>query len=201
VVRVILVSVPPLLRTALTSVLCAEPDIAVIGSVDGETQLRAQMLDTPPDVLLVHMRSARRSALPQGAIAIGLLNDANTRAQLIEALHSGYRALLPDDATAAEVVAAVRAAAAGIVVVHPDYLDLLFAPARNVSAPTEELTPRELQVLALMAEGVGNKTIARRLQISDHTVKYHVASILAKLHATSRTEAVSQGIRLGLVLL
>jgi NarL family two-component system response regulator YdfI len=202
VVRVILVSFPPLLGAALISVLGAEPDIVVIGSVAGEEQLRVHTHDAPPDLLLIHVRGARRRMMPQGANAMGLLNDAHTRAELVELLHSGYRALLPDDATAAEIVAAVRAVGAGVVVIHPDYLDLLFAPARNnISAPTEQLTPRELEVLALMAEGAGNKTIARRLQISDHTVKYHVASILAKLHATSRTEAVSQGIRHGLVLL
>jgi DNA-binding NarL/FixJ family response regulator len=63
------------------------------------------------------------------------------------------------------------------------------------------LTPREREVLALLAEGVGNKTIAWKLAISEHTVKFHVASIMGKLNATSRTEAVAVGIRKGLILL
>jgi DNA-binding NarL/FixJ family response regulator len=65
----------------------------------------------------------------------------------------------------------------------------------------EALTPRELEVFAMLAEGVGNKTIAWKLGISEHTVKFHVASIMSKLHATSRTEAVAIGIRRGLIML
>ncbi len=65
----------------------------------------------------------------------------------------------------------------------------------------EELTPREIEVLRMMAEGLGNKEIAVRLGISDHTVKFHISSILAKVGASSRTEAVTIGIRMGLVLL
>ena len=66
---------------------------------------------------------------------------------------------------------------------------------------TEELTPRETEVLAMLAEGLGNREIASRLGISDHTVKFHISSILDKLNASSRTEAVTLGIRRGLVLL
>jgi DNA-binding CsgD family transcriptional regulator len=71
-----------------------------------------------------------------------------------------------------------------------------------VSAPpTQPLTPREIEVLGMLAEGLGNKTIARRLGISEHTVKFHVGSILAKLDASSRTEAVTLGARRGLIML
>jgi DNA-binding CsgD family transcriptional regulator len=71
-----------------------------------------------------------------------------------------------------------------------------------VSAPpAQQLTPREIEVLGMLAEGLGNKTIARRLGISEHTVKFHVGSILAKLDASSRTEAVTLGARRGLIML
>jgi DNA-binding NarL/FixJ family response regulator len=72
--------------------------------------------------------------------------------------------------------------------------------AENVADGLEELTAREVEVLRLMAEGFGNKQIAAHLGISDHTVKFHISSILAKLSVSSRTEAVTQGIRMGLIV-
>jgi DNA-binding NarL/FixJ family response regulator len=127
-------------------------------------------------------------------------------------LRSGVSAVLPTTATAEEILAAVEAALAGLVVLPRDALDIFEgtpAPqeANHDSAVldreplTEQLTPRERQILELMAEGLGNKEIAWRLQISEHTVKFHVSSILAKLDASSRTEAVTQGLRRGLLMM
>ena len=76
------------------------------------------------------------------------------------------------------------------------------APATAAAnIPVQPLTPREVEVLHMLAEGLGNKTIARRLGISEHTVKFHVGSIFSKLNASSRTEAVTVGVRQGLVML
>ncbi len=127
-------------------------------------------------------------------------------------LRSGVSAVLPTTATAEEILAAVQAALAGLVVLPRDALDIFDeAPptqeANHDSAVldreplTETLTPRERQILDQMAEGLGNKEIAWRLQISEHTVKFHVSSILAKLDASSRTEAVTQGLRRGLLMM
>jgi DNA-binding NarL/FixJ family response regulator len=115
------------------------------------------------------------------------------------ALADGVRGLLPRDAAEPEIAAAIQAVAAGLYFVHPRFLEML--QSRPVRELEEPLTPRELEVLRLVAEGVPNKEIAFRLGISEHTVKFHVASLLDKLHAGSRTEAVSIGIRAGLVLL
>jgi DNA-binding CsgD family transcriptional regulator len=115
------------------------------------------------------------------------------------ALTGDVRGLLPRSASEQEILAAVEAAAAGLLVIHPRFQETL--TARPVVELEERLTPRELEVLRLLAEGVGNKEIAYRLGISEHTVKFHVASLLDKLHASSRTEAVSIGIRAGLVML
>jgi DNA-binding CsgD family transcriptional regulator len=114
----------------------------------------------------------------------------------------GVRALLPHDASPAEIVAAIEAAAAGLAVIDPGELESLVAesPAQPAADPGP-LTARELEVLRLLADGVANKNIAWQLQISEHTVKFHVAQILAKLNAGTRTEAVTQGIRRGLILL
>jgi NarL family two-component system response regulator YdfI len=115
-----------------------------------------------------------------------------------EALRSGVRGILPRDLATTEILAAIEAAAAGLVVLHPHAVEV--ATARPVSAVAmETLSPREIEVLRLMADGSSNKTIAWRLSISEHTVKFHVNSIFSKMHAGSRTEAVTLGLRQGLI--
>jgi DNA-binding NarL/FixJ family response regulator len=110
------------------------------------------------------------------------------------------------DVTAEQIIAAVHAAAAGLQVARvEDGVGLLPNPPmhKQMHEPAEQivepLTPREIDVLEMLAEGFSNKTIAHRLSISDHTAKFHVNSILAKLNAGTRTEAVTRGIRLGLI--
>src|SRR5262249_7163535 len=121
-----------------------------------------------------------------------------------EALLTGVRAILPRDAKIEEIVAAIGALSAGLVVLSPATAEML---ATNVGAlyepgaVDEALTPREVEVLSMLAEGIGNKLIANRLSISEHTVKFHISSIFGKLSATSRTEAVMLGIRRGLIML
>src|ERR1035438_5187782 len=118
-----------------------------------------------------------------------------------DALRSGIRAVLPGDLGPREILAAVEAAAAGLVVLHPQDIPALVTERPLPTAQTQTLTPREVQVLAMLAEGHGNKTIAWKLGISEHTAKFHVASILGKLNAGTRTEAVTLGIRRGLILI
>ena len=110
----------------------------------------------------------------------------------------GLRGVLPLEATGDELVAAVRAVHAGLLAVHPDTLARAArgATALALGAP---LTSREREILEMMADGVHNRTIAARLGISRHTVKFHVASILAKLGAESRTQAVARAMRHGLL--
>jgi DNA-binding NarL/FixJ family response regulator len=116
---------------------------------------------------------------------------------------AGVRGVLRDDATAEELTAAVAATMAGLVVLHPAALIARpagMAGSRGVSEGTG-LTPRELEILEMMAEGMSNRRIAIRLGISGYTVKFHVASVLGKLGAASRTEAVTLGVRQGLISL
>ncbi len=115
----------------------------------------------------------------------------------------GIRALLPINASASEIVAAVFAAASDLTVLTQAQVRRWFRSRESIQAEHDELveslTPREVQVLRMVADGLGNKEIAARLGISDHTAKFHVAQILGKLGAASRTEAVAIGIRRGLV--
>ena len=116
----------------------------------------------------------------------------------VEALRLGVRAVLPEDALPQQIIAGIYAAAAGLIVVPvEDGAPLL--PHGPVEELSEPLTAREMDVIEMLAEGLSNKAIAHRLSISDHTAKFHVNSILAKLRAGTRTEAVMRGIRLGLV--
>jgi DNA-binding NarL/FixJ family response regulator len=103
-----------------------------------------------------------------------------------------------------EILPAIQAAYAGLVLLDPEVTQNLVArvqPRNGLTAAPEDLTPREIEVLRKLAEGFGNREMASRLGISDHTVKFHVSSILEKLGAATRTEAVTLGIRMGLILL
>ena len=125
---------------------------------------------------------------------IALLDDPATQAPA--ALRAGARAVLRRDASPEELLAAIEAVGAGLIVLHPEALPRPSAPRAG-----EPLTRREREILTLLADGLGNKVIAARLGISDHTVKAHVGAIFDKLHVGTRAEAVALGLRLGLIAL
>jgi DNA-binding NarL/FixJ family response regulator len=137
--------------------------------------------------------SLASKAAEESSAAFVLLSDDDELAATLRPFRTGI-ALLPTHASADQIVAAVEGAAAGLVVLHADHAGSLTA------APVDDpLTPREREVLHILAAGLGNKEIAARLHISDHTAKFHVSQILAKLSAASRAEAVSIAMRRGLV--
>ena len=109
----------------------------------------------------------------------------------------GVHAILPRDAAVEQIVAALHAASAGLIAV-PVEARAVLTPAASES-DVETLTPREMETLEMLAEGLSNKQIAARLRISEHTAKFHVNSILGKLGAGTRTEAVMRGLRSGLL--
>jgi NarL family two-component system response regulator YdfI len=166
--------------------------------------------DLAPDVALIDVADKDLPSLVPFADSAGspplvLLTDNVDRSVLVRTLNRGIRSVLRRDAQPAEIFAAIEAAAAGLTTLGPDDLDLLLPIAhgggREHEPPLEALSAREVEVLALMSEGLANKNIADRLGISEHTVKFHVSSILSKLGASSRTEAVTVGLRDGLLLL
>jgi two-component system, NarL family, response regulator YdfI len=131
-----------------------------------------------------------------------LLAGEPDRAWTAQARRAGVRGVLRENATAEELVAAVAATMAGLVVLHPAAVIARPTPLSGARSASETaLTPRELEILEMMAEGMSNRRIAARLGISGYTVKFHVASVLGKLGAASRTEAVTLGVRNGLISL
>jgi two-component system, NarL family, response regulator YdfI len=212
VIRVFIVAASPLIRAGLQSML-VESRFDIAGSAADFEVISDQLVDVEPDVVLVETAADGQedllNALEDSEIAreyaVAVLSEQQKADWLLKALRLGVRAVLPRDATPEQLGAALEAVAAGLVVVHPSEVNVVLPAPAAVSSPAgellEPLTPREHEVLQMISAGLGNKEIAGRLSISEHTVKFHVASILGKLGASTRTEAVSIGIRHGLVLL
>ena len=206
-IRLLIAASSAIVRAGLESVGASGSGMEVVGASDLEG-LSAASDRHQPDVVLASSESHHDEppedlialASRAGAPAIVVLAPDLQPAWTAEALRAGIRAVLPGDLGPREILAAIEAVAAGLVVLHPQDLPAL-ASERTLPAAQQTLSPREIQVLTMLAEGVGNKNIAWKLGISEHTVKFHVASIMTKLNAGSRTEAVTQGIRRGLILI
>ena len=139
------------------------------------------------------------------ALSVLVLVENADLASVSALLKIGHVGLLSADASAREIEAAIMASASGLVTLDPEMAsqiaETLPQDLHDSNEPVEELTQREIEVLGLLAHGFGNKQIGARLGISEHTAKFHISSILGKLAVSSRTEAVTQGLRLGLILL
>ena len=212
-----IVAASPPARASLENLLRAQR-VEIAGSFASLDDLSSRLDDTPVDAILVDSTGEPFESFLDSVIASGLASDFTvilmvepaSLAALSAALGAGVRAVLPNDISPDQLVAALEAARSGLLVFHPTQSlapvntnGFPRSPARSQALEelAEGLTPRESEVLQMLASGLGNKEIAAKLAISEHTVKFHVASILGKLGATSRTEAVSLGIRRGLILL
>lgn len=136
--------------------------------------------------------------------AVALIENAE-RAPILALLRFGSIAMIASDASTEQLEAAILGSAAGLVTVDQEIASHIAVQLPHefpdIRQSVEELTRREIEVLRLLARGFGNREIAARLGISEHTAKFHISSILGKLDATSRTEAVTEGLRRGLILL
>jgi DNA-binding NarL/FixJ family response regulator len=178
------------------------PDLeSVVGEIPegAETLLVDLTAESPEDVL----ETLQVEGLLRDTHVV-LLSSGRSLSWANQALRAGVRGILPRDLSAAQLATALNAIAQGFAVLHPGEFQFqgTGAVAANATADlVETLTAREREVLQMLAQGRGNKEIAARMKISEHTVKFHVASILGKLGASTRTEAVSVALRRGLVLL
>jgi DNA-binding NarL/FixJ family response regulator len=203
--RVLVVADDPLARAGLAALLAEQPECVVVGQMAGGEELPREVDVYRPDVVLWDLgwdpppisEISWPSQSPMPIVA--LLPDETYTS---EAWRTGVRGLLLRDIAPGPLLAAMQTVVQGLVALDPALTSSVL-PSREqaTGAPAEELTSRELEVLQLLAEGLPNKTIAHRLEISEHTVKFHVNAILGKLDAQSRTEAVVRATRLGLILL
>ena len=168
-------------------------------SVVGRSDVRGlpdQSAAVAPDVVLLHSNRMIETQAP----VIVLVDLPVSR--VTDLLADGARGVLPIDSLPDEMTAAIHAVSSGLLVVHPDLVGQRPSGSqKSGGAPVHTLTPREREVLTMLADGLGNKAIAARLGISDHTVKAHVGAIFDKLRVSTRAEAVALGLRLGLIAL
>jgi DNA-binding NarL/FixJ family response regulator len=208
VIRVAILALDAATRGDIASTLKAAPGLEVVGAAEDEAALVHLLESVRVNVIVMAAGLDATPAvahwLAEEAIVVAIVAD---RAQAAAALRGGVRAVLLDPVDGAELLAAIRAVAVGLLVLPADLLEALLQPrgsheAQSAGAASvEALTPRELEVLALIVAGASNKLIAQRLGISVHTAKFHVAGLFEKLGAGSRAEAVGIAARLGLVLL
>jgi DNA-binding NarL/FixJ family response regulator len=206
-IRVLVVDDHEVMAASLARVLEDEPDIVSVGVAATLAQARARVRSGAPDVLVLDRR------LPDGdgvdAIAdlkalrpsmnVLVLTGSSSDDVLVRALQAGAAGFLSKTRSLAEVTSAVRAAAQGEASVSSEMLARLLPRLTRVSAPTPTLTPREEEVLAMLAQGMSNAAIAAELTVSVNTVRNHVANLSAKLGAHSKLEAMSIAIQRGLL--
>jgi two-component system, NarL family, response regulator YdfI len=216
-IKVIIAAESALARRGIEQLLRG-PGVEIVASIASLPALDSQPdLPDSADLIITTAEPSHFAALLQNLAAADLFRDLPLvlLAELIDpqvtarAIRMGARAVLPAALPRSQLLAALEAVSRGFVVAMPAEAETIIAAASqsSVSATNgvdeflEQLTPREHEVLRMLPLGLANKEIATRLNISEHTVKFHVAAILGKLGAASRTEAVAIGIRHGLVLL
>jgi two-component system, NarL family, response regulator YdfI len=215
-IRVLVVSPSVVVRAGLDVLVTDNATMQVVGQSSGGAALAADIVATHPDVILLDLDWQGYDPLPalpvvdgnEAEPALVILVDRPQGAWIADVLRSGVRGILPRESTPTAIGSAIQAAAQGLVTLDAttmaNMLPLVSSPTpvrALPEAPHQSLTAREVEVLEMLAEGIGNKTIARRLGISEHTVKFHISSIFTKLGVTSRTEAVTLGARQGLIML
>ncbi|HET7129374.1 MAG TPA: response regulator transcription factor [Gaiellaceae bacterium] len=213
-IRVLIADDQVLVRTGFRVILDAEPDLEVVGEAGDGSETVELVPQKRPDVVLMDIRmpnldgieaTRRLTALPR-APRVLMLTTFDLDEYVYEALRAGASGFLLKDAGADELLHAVRVVAAGEALLSPSITRRLIAdyarrpPAREQPAALAELTPRELEVVRLLARGLSNGEIARELVLGEATVKTHVARVFQKLDLHDRAQAVVLAYETGLVI-
>jgi len=196
VIRVLIVDDHPVVRKGLSQVLDAAEGIEVVGALAGGREAIEAIGDSPADVVLMDVSmpgldgvaAAREILRRRPATRVVMLTSYAEDDTVLAALDAGATGYLLKDAEPEEVVRGIRAAAQGEVPLAPRVARVVLN-SRRKAAPAEPLTTREREILALVGQGLANKQIARRLGISEKTVKAHLTSIFQRLGVAGRTEA------------
>jgi DNA-binding NarL/FixJ family response regulator len=209
----VLVSAASAVRRAGLESLLNKIPVRLAGGVYGISNLLVQVPQIQPDVILIDLEQsnaqflAMAKSLNQVGATLGIvvLIDRAEPAWAIQAVRAGVKSIMPRDIDPEELIWAVQTAHSGLVLLDPataqSITEIRQRGGEMALEGVDDLTPREVEVLRMMADGSGNKQIAADLGISEHTVKFHISSILEKLGASGRTEAVTLGIRRGYVLI
>jgi DNA-binding NarL/FixJ family response regulator len=206
--RLLLVDDHEIFTSSLVAALETEPGIEVSGVAHDLAAARRMLPARRPDVVLLDHRlpdgdgvAAIRDLRALHDAQFVVLTASTADQVLMAAIEAGAAGFVSKTRSLRELVSAVHAAAAGEAVISSDLLARLLPRLRGIAgaAPTTALTPREVEVLQLMASGLANSAIAEELVVSVHTVRNHVANLSAKLDAHSKLEAVSIGVRQGLI--
>jgi NarL family two-component system response regulator YdfI len=211
VIKVLVSANSPVELAGLESLVRSAAGLELAGSCLGRADLAAKLAATHPDVLL---ESPGPAALDDAALdseaamppSVWLAPRSEFGLALDAVRDSAVQGVLPAWAGARAIEAAIEAVARGLVVLDPELAVLVggreaLPPGGSGEAAEQVLSPRESEILGLLASGLGNKEIAWRLKISEHTVKFHITSVFNKLSVSSRAEAVATGIRRGLISL
>lgn len=197
----------PARRNRLQRMIGDDGDIRVVATAATFPFLRSLIAETAADLAVVDLQSPVDSTILRDwmselidLVAIVVLSPEPDPLILNLMLNAKAGGVLPADAAPEQIVLAIKSVACGLMIIDPTIVSAHLTPGTHQEgSTTEPLTPREREVLALLADGLGNKEIAARLEVSEHTIKFHIRSILGKLGASSRTEAVSRGLRSGLI--
>lgn len=199
--RVLLVDDHPVLRSGAAAILGTFPDIDVVASTGDPEAVTALVAEAAPDVVVLDLGLGTRNGvdLIPGLVRttrVLVFTATGTDVAIMRALDAGATGYLLKDATAEELAAAVRAAATGTAVYARAVAERMLDRGRR---PDETLTPRELDVLELLADGSTNRVIAGRLFMSESTVKTHLVRVFAKLGVDGRAGAVAEATRRGII--
>lgn len=195
VIRIIVVAASPVIGMGLSAMLEDNPKFIVVKTVSDIDEIEEQQADV---ILLdwneTDYESIKQQFIPATIILVDEFADFN----LLTILAAGVKGILPQTSMESEIIAAVEAVVSGLIVLHSQVVN-----NRQLLKETnlQILTPREIEVLQMLTNGLSNKLVAQKLHISEHTVKFHVSSIFQKLDVSTRTEAVAVGARLGLIML
>jgi DNA-binding NarL/FixJ family response regulator len=206
-IQVLIADDHTILRQGLRRILAEDAALTVVGEAITGEEAVARALELLPDVVLMDVNlpqfsgieAARRIRAARPEIRVLMLTVSDKDQDLIDALKAGARGYLLKSAEAREVTEAIQRVHAGEAILPPALAARVLDELASPPPSPGKLTPRETEVLQLVAEGLGNKEIAATLSISENTVKTHVRHILDKLGLRSRTEAAAYAMRSGLV--
>ncbi len=211
-IKILVVDDHPVVRDGLVAILSTQPDFEIIGEAGNGSEAVAQAQSLSPDVLLLDLEMPELDGVGvleklkelQTTVRAIVFTAFDTDERILGAVQAGAQGYLLKGAPRQELFNAIRVVHGGGSLLQPvvasKLLKQMSSPTQD-NGPVESLTPRELEVLNLLGQGLQNKEIANTLVISERTVKFHVSSIMGKLGAGNRTEAVSIAAQQGLIKL